>query len=385
MTTRTPYTVLLICGAGRSGSTLLERMLDQVPGVVAVGELTDLWDSALVRGERCGCGVPFAKCEFWSHVGDHAFGGWHRIDAGELLAVHDSVARNRHVPLLLTAPLLPSVKEKVDRYAAAFSRIYGGIVAASGSNLIVDASKWASHALVLRRIPGLDLRMVHLVRDPRAVAHSWATSVERPQALGRSSGVEMRRYRPTASALHWTTINVGIDIASALGIPRHFLRYEQLIASPRETLLGALEHAGLVPAEGGSISSTTGSSGSRRGMSSPEIGSGSATARSVCARTGGGQPRCRGGHEWPSTPSLFRSPSRIAVVAIEEACCHAARIPLCAAVAQLARASACHAEGRGFESHQPLSSDSACRQGNRRSSWRSVAARPVLLRGVSAH
>ena len=27
----------------------------------------------------------------------------------------------------------------------------------------------------------------------------------------------------------------------------------------------------------------------------------------------------------------------------------------CAAVAQLARASACHAEGRGFESHQPLS------------------------------
>ena len=98
MTTRTPYTVLLIGGAGRSGSTLLERMLDQVPGVVAVGELTDLWDSALVRGERCGCGVPFAKCEFWSHVGDHAFGGWHRIDAGELLAVHDSVARNRHVP-----------------------------------------------------------------------------------------------------------------------------------------------------------------------------------------------------------------------------------------------------------------------------------------------
>ena len=31
-----------------------------------------------------------------------------------------------------------------------------------------------------------------------------------------------------------------------------------------------------------------------------------------------------------------------------------ARIPLRAAVAQLARASACHAEGRGFESLQPL-------------------------------
>ncbi len=31
----------------------------------------------------------------------------------------------------------------------------------------------------------------------------------------------------------------------------------------------------------------------------------------------------------------------------------------CAAVAQLARASACHAEGRGFESHQPLPRDTA--------------------------
>src|SRR4051812_32636951 len=35
-----------------------------------------------------------------------------------------------------------------------------------------------------------------------------------------------------------------------------------------------------------------------------------------------------------------------------------ARLSFCAraAVAQLARASACHAEGRGFESHQPLAS-----------------------------
>src|SRR6266550_3890215 len=31
-------------------------------------------------------------------------------------------------------------------------------------------------------------------------------------------------------------------------------------------------------------------------------------------------------------------------------------LPPRAAVAQLARASACHAEGRGFESHQPLAS-----------------------------
>src|SRR6187399_3471034 len=40
-----------------------------------------------------------------------------------------------------------------------------------------------------------------------------------------------------------------------------------------------------------------------------------------------------------------------------------------AAVAQLARASACHAEGRGFESHQPLRTRSRSRAGFRRF-WR---------------
>src|SRR2546423_5309021 len=38
-----------------------------------------------------------------------------------------------------------------------------------------------------------------------------------------------------------------------------------------------------------------------------------------------------------------------------------------AAVAQLARASACHAEGRGFESHQPLSRAPPVQVGSTRS------------------
>src|SRR4051794_13720077 len=44
-----------------------------------------------------------------------------------------------------------------------------------------------------------------------------------------------------------------------------------------------------------------------------------------------------------------------------------ARITPCAAVAQLARASACHAEGRGFESLQPLHTKAPLRRGFPRS------------------
>jgi hypothetical protein len=248
--TGAPYTVLLIGSAGRSGSTLLERMLDQVPGVASVGELTEIWDSGLVRDERCGCGQRFSTCEFWTRVGEVAFGGWDRVDAQGLLAMHDSIARNRHVPLLLTGPLPRSARTTADRYANAVSRLYDGAAAASGASLIVDASKWPSHALILRRIPGLDLRLAHLVRDPRGVAHSWTRRTERPQAIARGEGAEMRRYRPSVAALHWTTINLGLDIVASLGVPRCVVRYDDLIASPRGSLRGILRHAGREPEQG---------------------------------------------------------------------------------------------------------------------------------------
>jgi hypothetical protein len=247
--TQAPYTVLLIGGAGRSGSTLLERMLDQVPGVISVGELTDIWDSGLVRDERCGCGQLFSTCEFWNRVGEDAFGGWDRIDGRELLAMHDSIARNRHLPLLLTGPLPRSARTTADRYATAVARLYDGIAAASGATVIVDASKWPSHALILRRIPGLDLRLAHLVRDPRGVAHSWTRRIERPQAIVEGDGVEMRRYRPTVAALHWTTINLGLDLVASRGVPRRVIRYDELIASPRDSLRSLLRYAGAEPEE----------------------------------------------------------------------------------------------------------------------------------------
>jgi hypothetical protein len=247
---RSPYTVLLIGGAGRSGSTLLERMLDQVPGVISVGELTDIWDSGLIRNERCGCGQAFSKCEFWSGVGELAFGGWQQVDAQALLAMHDAVARNRHVPLLLTGPLPRSARATADRYTAVVGRLYDAIATVSAAAVVIDASKWPSHALILRRIPGLDLRLAHLIRDPRGVAHSWAQRVERPQAIEDSEGTEMRRYRPSVAALHWTTINLGLEIATRLGIPRQVVRYDDLVASPREVLRDLLSHAGHDPDEG---------------------------------------------------------------------------------------------------------------------------------------
>ena len=48
------FRVLYLGGFGRSGSTLIERLLGELPGVCPVGELVHLWQRGVLAGERRG-------------------------------------------------------------------------------------------------------------------------------------------------------------------------------------------------------------------------------------------------------------------------------------------------------------------------------------------
>ena len=78
--------VLFVGGLGRSGSTVLDMLLAQEPGMVPVGEVRHLWERGLRDNDLCGCGAPFHDCPFWRAVGERAFGGWHRLDPDYALA-----------------------------------------------------------------------------------------------------------------------------------------------------------------------------------------------------------------------------------------------------------------------------------------------------------
>ena len=55
--------VLFLGGLGRSGTTLIERVLGELPGVCALGEVVHLWQRDIRDDERCGCGVRFSGCD----------------------------------------------------------------------------------------------------------------------------------------------------------------------------------------------------------------------------------------------------------------------------------------------------------------------------------
>ena len=97
---------------------------------------------------------------------------------------------------------------------------------AGGAGVVVDTSKHPSYAFMLRRVRGIDLRVVHMVRRPQGVAHSWAKSVERPEITDR---VEMMpRYGAVRVALRWNSWNLLVWSLRLLRVPVRVLRYEDL-------------------------------------------------------------------------------------------------------------------------------------------------------------
>jgi hypothetical protein len=129
------------------------------------------------------------------------------------------------------------------RYTDLLGCLYRGIRDVSGAEVVVDSSKHPSTAFLLRRVPGVDLRVVHLVRDPRGVAYSWSRKVRRPEIVGQTE------FMPTPgsmrSSAEWVAFNGLFDLLAAVGVSTALMRYESLVRDPRSQMRRALSLAGV--------------------------------------------------------------------------------------------------------------------------------------------
>lgn len=226
--------VLYIGGYGRSGSTLLERLLGQIPGVFSAGELRFIWDRGLRRNQLCGCGTPFRECPTWEAVGDAAFGGWDTVDVDAAVRAEARLVRHRFLPLLLAPWLWPRFSDEIRQHAERLSRLCRGIAAATGAHVVVDSTADPSSAFLLRHANGVHLRVIHLVRDSRGVAYSWTKAVVRPEIVGTVA--LMPRRRPLDTAWRWIAYNAAFHLLAGVGVATVRLRYEDLVDAPRRQL-----------------------------------------------------------------------------------------------------------------------------------------------------
>ncbi|NRQ34218.1 sulfotransferase [Nonomuraea sp. NN258] len=230
--------VLYITGWMRSGSTLLGNVLGELPGVLHAGELHYLWHNGVLKAgtnSTCGCGAEVTKCALWSRVLAAGGDGRHET-ARRMVRAQHALLRTRHVRARLAesrgaTERAAGLDATVGRTAAVYRRLAG----LGGERLIVDGSKYPAEAAALLGRSDLDVRVLHVVRDPRPTAYSYKRAKDYidPMSPARSSG-------------YWSAFNLASELIGR-AFPGRYLRvrHEDLCRDPRAVVTEVMRFAGL--------------------------------------------------------------------------------------------------------------------------------------------
>ena len=228
--------VIFIAGYGHSGSTVLDSFLHQSPGVEGVGELyrARRHGQHFGRSRQCACGLAVSDCPYWAQVWRQWTQKVSPRDVDEYFDLQDRFERPRRSwPRLIYGNQRPG--SDFGRYARLTARLYAAIGDVSGRGAIVDSSKIPIRAYALLKNPDIDLRLVHLVRDCRAVAWSMIKRARRARSDDSESATwESMITCRTAAA--WIVANWQCDwvMSKAQSNRAALVRYEDFAGCPAQ-------------------------------------------------------------------------------------------------------------------------------------------------------
>ncbi|MBW4986040.1 sulfotransferase [Mameliella sp. CS4] len=221
---------LMISGSGRSGTTILSILLSQGENVVNIGQLRDVW-VGWARDVPCTCGKSLTTCEFWGGIRAEAFPGQtaeeaDRIDAGRRAFMTEAAGlRDWNAP-----DTLAHLAQAHPGFLAALASLLKTLVSRTGARVLVDSSKSPEFALACHLTGVADLYVLNLIRDPRAVACSWAK--RKPRSINQRLDAWGQRQRRLTG---WQ---------AADGLHHRSLRYEDFTDTPQQTLSKVLDWVG---------------------------------------------------------------------------------------------------------------------------------------------
>ncbi len=211
--------LLYIAGSGRSGTTMLARLLGELDGFVNVGEAARyLFDAPMqARQVPCGCGRAVSQCAFWKEKV--------QAIAPELAERGAAVVRMRKFASLLMASGGTNAPKQYRPILEAVTAVYRKVAAETGCKVIVDSSKNPANALLLSLASGIDLHVLHVVRNPHNVVASWA----------RKKGY-LATHPAKKVVAWWWSYNLLSELLRLKAQSYQLLRYEDFVRDPAACL-----------------------------------------------------------------------------------------------------------------------------------------------------
>jgi hypothetical protein len=242
--------VIFIAGYGRSGSTVLDILLGNHEDVLSLGEVSNFFQSEN-RLPRCACGLPMEACDLWAEVNRRVSG---QVD-GERADWHrdwQDVERVRSLLPLVRGSFSPGGKREATgaRYSALMEALFTALAEVTGKTVFVDSSKtiWPvpGRPYALYTLCDFDVRVVHLIRDGRAVMWSLWKGVDPDIEAGRARPSALRGYK---AAFSWAAHNLLASWLLAKLPSERVMRlyYKDLVTQPLETLDRLGSFTGLDP------------------------------------------------------------------------------------------------------------------------------------------
>ena len=260
--------LLYVLAASHSGSTLTALLLGSHSQLCTVGELKMTSIGELKR-YRCSCKALINECGFWQTIREEMCRRGHKkfnIDrSGTDVRTGATDYVNRLLRPLCRSPLLemvrdlglslsPAWRQELPKIQQANVDLISSIATVTGSEYVVDSSKIGIRLKYLLHNPSLEIKVVRLVRDGRAVSLTYMDPVEFADAKDtslRAGGLGGNRDRERlsleAAAHEWRRSNEEQEHLLA-GIPRErqiTLRYEDICANPDAELAKAFAMLGV--------------------------------------------------------------------------------------------------------------------------------------------
>ena len=241
--------LIYIASTGRSGSTLLDMLLGSHFQIATAGEIQILPHEILHHGFMpCGCGKSVSQCCFWQQVSSaiepftqpqpqiHYFREQH--NAGKTI-------RWQHLLEFYNSHILESKQEQIKTYGHNNYQLFKAFLDVVEEKTmvrpswIVDASKDPYRLLWLAKSNLFNLKVLHLVKNPKAFSYSMTRRILKQDKFSLDA------YKMTIrKSISWLIHNHFISQIAEQHLDNSnylLINYENLASNPEEIFKTSLE------------------------------------------------------------------------------------------------------------------------------------------------